>query len=135
MNYKLFAMIALFFPVVACAIPTAASKTNVLTWPNSQIMMPVALQSVHTVTITNDQDGMKMFYFKFTLCPLDQMSRCVTKIDHLGLAKGQSYTHDFYVDASVIFRAVGSHPIYAKTEITGAVLNTTEDQKQLWVHY
>ena len=125
---------ALLLSTAVHAAPTAWSSANVLTWPNSKIMTPVTLQSHHQVTITNDGEY-KIFYFKFTLCPLDQMSRCIVQQENMGLAKGQTYTRKIDLTGSVIFQAVGSHPIYAKTEITGGGLSTTEDQKQLWVYY
>ncbi len=119
----------------AHATPTAGSVTHVLTWPNSLILTPVELKSLHEVTITSDQPGLTMFYFKFTLCPLDQMARCVERKDHVSLAPGQKYNYKWESTTSVVFRAVGDHPIRATTEVTGGAYSITEDTKNLWVHY
>lgn len=117
------------------AAPTASSTATVTNWPNSQILMPVQIAGHFHYYISNDTDGAKMYYMKMTLCPVDQMARCIVKQEQLGLSKGQHYTRDLDLDQTVVFRAVGDHSITATTEVTGAAISSSFDQKYLWVHY
>ncbi len=126
--------ILLVLPNLSYALPTAKSVAS--TQPGTtQIMQPTDIHSSHTITITNDQDKSAMFYWTMTLCPDTQPDRCQTINDHLGLSKGQRFTKTYYITSTIVFRAIGSKSITAKTEITGAVYSVAYDQKYVDVHY
>jgi len=111
---------------------TAIAATQGIT---TQIMMPTEIASAHRITISNDTPGAKMFYWTITLCPDTQPERCISQKNQLGLTQGQHWTHDYQLRESIVFRAVGSKSISAKTEITGAAYSVHYDQKYVDVHY
>jgi len=111
---------------------TAIATTQGIT---TQILQPTEIASAHRITISNDTPGAKMFYWTITLCPDTQPEKCVSQTNHLGLTQGQHWTHDYQLRQMVVFRAVGTKSVSAKTEITGGAYSVGYDYKFVDVHY
>lgn len=135
MKLKLLAL-ALLASQVTFAQPTdtavAVAGTAGVT---TQINQPTTIHSVHGVTIYNTTPGDKVFYWTVSLCPDTQPEHCMIKKDHLNLATGQHWGKTYYLDSVVVFHAVGTKPISAKTEITGGAYAVAYDTKYAEVHY
>jgi|SRR5580693_1853485 hypothetical protein len=108
-----------------------AGTQNVTT----QINYPTKIHSVHGVTIYNTTPGFKDFAWTVSLCPESQPEHCKVIKEHMGLATGQHWGKTYFLDVDVIFHAVGTHPITARTVITGGASDTASDTKYVGVHY
>lgn len=113
---------------VAVAVAGTQSVTT-------QINQPTTIRSVHGVTIYNTTPGFKDFAWTLSLCPETQPEHCKIVKEHLGLATGQHWGKTYYLDTVVVFHAVGTKPITAKTVITGGASDTASDTKYADVHY
>jgi hypothetical protein len=142
MKLKSIAGLFLLSSSVAMAMPMApqqvsdvavavAGTQNVTT----QINQVTTLHSVHGVTVYNTTPGFKDFAWTVSLCPESQPEHCKIIKEHIGLATGQSWGHTYNLEVNVIFHAVGTHPVTAKTVITGGALDTASDTKYVGVHY
>ena len=141
LKFKLAALALLASTQVAMAIPSqeqvgdtavAVAATQGVT---TQINQPTKLYSVHGVTIYNTTPGFKDFAWTVSLCPESQPEHCKIIKEHMGLATGQSGGHTYNLDVTVVFHAVGTHPVTAKTVITGGASDTASDTKYVAVHY
>lgn len=141
MKLKMLAGLFLFASTAAMAIPSpeqvgdtavAVAGTQGVT---TQINQPTKLYSVHGVTIYNTTPGFKDFAWTVSLCPESQPEHCKIIKEHMGLATGQSWGHTYNLDVTVVFHAVGTHPVTAKTVITGGASDTASDTKYVAVHY
>lgn len=101
----------------------------------TQILQPTTIISAHGINISNDSSSYKTFYWTISLCPDTQPNRCQTLSDHLALASGQHWSHVYNFSEVIVFRAVGSKSITAKTEITGAANSVAYDNKYVDVVY
>jgi hypothetical protein len=113
---------------VAVAVAGTQGVTTQINWPTT-------LHSVHGVTIYNTTPGFKDFAWTVSLCPESQPEHCKIIKEHMGLATGQSWGHTYDLSVDVVFHAVGTHPITAKTVITGGASDTASDTKYAAVHY
>lgn len=129
---KLLKFAPLFLISVIHAAPSATATANVTYWNDSNAGVPVHLISHHHYHIQSDIDGKVMFYFKMTLC-VNDMKNCVVKNESLPLVKGQHFDRDVDLDMWQTFNAVGSHPIWATTEVTGGAKAYAQDQKYIWI--
>lgn len=124
----------LVLPTLAQALPSAlavARSESVTT----KIETPTTINSVHGVNLANDATVSKLFYWTVSLCPETQPNLCRTFSDHTALAPGQKWSHVYNFSTVVVFHAVGSKAITAKTEITGAAVSTAIDPQYVDVHY
>lgn len=124
----------LVLPAIAHATPTAlavAATQGVTT----QILQPTEIASAHGINIANSGPGIKTFNWTVTFCPETQPEHCQTLSDHLTLYPGQKWSHVYQFRNTIVFKAIGSKPISAKTEITGAANSTAYDVKYVDVHY
>ncbi len=128
--------LATFFivPSLVVAKPTAiaVAATQSLT---TQIMQPTDIDGAYGINLTNDTKVSQMFYWTLTLCPMTQQEHCQTFMDHTSLYPGQKWSKAYVLHNTVVFRAIGSKPIWVKTEITGAAYSVAEDTKYVDVHY
>ena len=141
MKLKMLAGLFLFASTAAMAIPSpeqvgdtavAVAGTQGVT---TQINQPTKLYSVHGVTIYNTTPGFKDFAWTVSLCPESQPEHCKIIKEHMGLATGQHWGHTYNLDVTVVFHAVGTHPVTAQTIITGGASDTASDTKYVGVHY
>jgi len=141
MKLKLLTLALLATTQIAIAMPATeqladkavaiAGTQNVTT----QINYPTTIHSVHGITIYNTTPGFKDYQWTVSLCPESQPEHCRVIKDHLGLATGQHWGKTYFLDVDVIFHAVGTHPITARTVITGGASDTASDTKYVGVHY
>ncbi len=141
MKFKKIAALLFFSSSVAMAAPASEQLGDVAVavagtqGVTTQINQPTKLYSVHGVTIYNTTPGFKDFAWTVSLCPESQPEHCKIIKEHMGLATGQSWGHTYNLDVTVVFHAVGTHPITAKTVITGGASDTASDTKYVAVHY
>jgi hypothetical protein len=131
---KKYLIMLLALPIVCSAKPTAfavAASQSVTT----QIMQPTDINSAHGINLTNDTSKPQMFYWTITLCPDTQPERCQSFSDHTSLYPSQKWSKVYNLKSTIVFKAIGSKSITAKTEITGAAYSLAYDQKYVDVHY
>jgi len=134
LKLKLIAGLLLLGTSVAMAKPSAiavAATQGVTT----QILQPTDIVSAHGINIANDSSESKLFYWTVSFCPETQPEHCQTFSDHTALAPHQKWSHVYNFRSVIVFKAVGSKPITAKTEITGAASSIAYDTKYVDVHY
>jgi hypothetical protein len=127
-------MFLLVLPVVACAKPTAVAVASIQ-GVTTQIMQPTDITGVYGINLTNDTQKSQMFYWTLTLCPMTQQERCEVFTDHTALYPGQKWSKAYVLHNTIIFKAIGSKPIWVKTEITGAAYSVAESTQYVDVHY
>lgn len=126
--------ILLILPTISHAAPSAlavAATQGVTT----QILQPTDIVSVHGINLSNDSSISQLFYWTVSLCPETQPERCKIFSDHTALAPHQKWSHIYNFRSTIVFKAIGSKPITAKTEITGAASSVVYDTKYVDVHY
>lgn len=119
---------------VAHAKPTAVAQIG-MNSIQTKIETPTTIGSAHLIQITNDLSTPQLFTWTMTLCPETQKSRCITQQDHLTLYKGQSFKKVYQLSEVIVFHAIGTKTISAKTEITGAATAQAFDSKWVDVFY
>ena len=128
--------LAAFFivPALVHAQPSAIAVATTL-GDTTQILAPTDIVSAHGINLTNDTKQSQLFYWTISLCPMTQPEHCQYFSDHTALYPGQKWSKAYTLHSTIMFKAIGTKTITAKTEITGAAYSVAYDSKFVDVHY